>query len=106
MKSLPLFALHSTPKSDRCVLWLASWNEKCKATPIFKVTKLKNYAYFAKKRFKPISAFESKMVDKIKSGTFNVDFVFNFFCVIGHFFQTNINNRKLLMSPYSPQYFA
>ena len=49
---------------------LASCNEKCKATPIFKVTKFKNCAYFAKKRFKPISVFESKRVDKIKSGTF------------------------------------
>ena len=38
--------------------------------PLFKVTKSKNCAYFAKKRFKPISVFESKRVDKIKSGTF------------------------------------
>ena len=35
-----------------------------------KVTKFKNCAYFAKKRFKPISICESKRVDKIKSGTF------------------------------------
>ena len=27
-----------------------------------------------------------------------------FFGVIGHFIQTNINNQKLLMAPYSPQY--
>ena len=65
-----LFALHTAPKSDRCDLWLVGCNEKCKATPIFKVTKFKNCAYFAKKRFKPISVFESKRVDKIRSGTF------------------------------------
>ena len=64
-----LFASHTAPKSDPCDLWLASCNEKCKAPPIFKVAKLKNCAYFAKKCFKPISGFESKMVDKIKSGT-------------------------------------
>ena len=28
------------------------------------------------------------------------------FGVIGHFIQTNINNRKVLMSPYSPHYIA
>ena len=38
--------------------------------PIFKVTNFKNCAYFAKKRFKPISVFESKRVEKIKSGIF------------------------------------
>ena len=36
--------------------WRAA-TKKCKATPIFKVTKFKNCAYFAKKRFKPISFF-------------------------------------------------
>ena len=46
-----LFALHTAPKSDRCDLWLVSCNEKSKATPIFKVTKLKNCDYFAKKAF-------------------------------------------------------
>ena len=36
---------------------------------IIKVTKFKNCDYFAKKRLKPISVFESKRVDKINSGT-------------------------------------
>ena len=64
---VPLFALHTIPKSDRCGLWLASCNEKSKATSNFKVIEFQNCAYFAKKRFKPIFVYESKSVDKIKS---------------------------------------
>ena len=105
--------LQTAPMSDRYNLWLSSYNAKCEATPIFKVTKRKKCAYFAKKCIKPISFFECKKVDKIKSGIFMILPMFilskwrlYFYAWLAIFIQTHINNRKLLMSPYSPLYIA
>ena len=61
-------------------------------TPIFKVTEFQNLKHYGEKSFKPISVFESKRVDKIKSGNFmflfNVHFVSLtfFFYLIGPFY--------------------
>ena len=69
-------------------LWLMTaklQREALKAIPIFKVTDLQNLTFYAKKWEKMLndfSFFESKMVDKIKSGNFyvsvNVHFAFTF----------------------------
>ena len=63
------------------------------------------------KSFKMIFGFESKMVDAIEPGNLglcNQSFRIHdvFFDLIGRFIRTNINNRNLLMSQFSPQHIA
>ena len=57
-------------KSDRFPYGCRAAKRILRQSLFFKATEFQNFTHFAEKSFKPISAFESKRVDKIKSGHF------------------------------------